>query len=134
MAQKRRGRKPKKELGDKVEQVAKAIGADKIAKAFEEATGKDCGCDKRKEILNKAFRTKEAGCMTLTQYNAWTELKKELSEPKNVGLINHEQKKVVAVMHAQLFNHTEQKPCDSCGKVYRAWISEIDKIYNTYEA
>ncbi len=40
-------------LGDEVEEILKKIGADKLAEAFEEATDSDCGCDKRKEWLNK---------------------------------------------------------------------------------
>ncbi len=40
-------------LGDEVEAIAKAIGADKLAAAFEELTGWDCGCDARKRLLNK---------------------------------------------------------------------------------
>ena len=42
-------------LGDTVEKIAQAIGADKIAEAFEKTTGKDCGCNKRKAALNQAF-------------------------------------------------------------------------------
>lgn len=41
-------------LGDKVEEIIKDIGADELAKAFEKATGTDCGCEERKNFLNKA--------------------------------------------------------------------------------
>jgi len=40
-------------LGDELEDILKQIGADELAEAFEEATGKDCGCEGRKEWLNK---------------------------------------------------------------------------------
>tara|TARA_R110000796_G_scaffold64291_2_gene149061 strand:- start:131 stop:310 length:180 start_codon:yes stop_codon:yes gene_type:complete len=40
-------------LGDTVEKIAHAIGADKVAKVYEKITGKDCGCNKRKDKLNK---------------------------------------------------------------------------------
>jgi len=46
-------------LGDTVQKIATAIGADKVAKAYEKATGKDCGCSKRKDALNNAFPYKE---------------------------------------------------------------------------
>ena len=42
-------------LGDTVAKVAHAIGADKVADSWAEATGKDCGCKKRQETLNKMF-------------------------------------------------------------------------------
>lgn len=38
--------------GDELEKILKSIGADELAKAYEEATGNDCGCDERKEWLN----------------------------------------------------------------------------------
>jgi hypothetical protein len=44
-----------KGFGDTVEKIAKAVGADKIAKAYEKATGNDCGCGKRKDTLNRVF-------------------------------------------------------------------------------
>ena len=40
-------------LGDDIEVLAKAMGADRLAKAFEELTGWSCGCPQRKALLNK---------------------------------------------------------------------------------
>ena len=39
-------------LGDTVEKVFKKTGIDKVAKFI---LGEDCGCDKRKNWLNKQF-------------------------------------------------------------------------------
>jgi len=44
-----------KGLGDSVEKVMKATGIKKMAEKYAEKTGKDCGCNKRKESLNKMF-------------------------------------------------------------------------------
>ena len=44
-----------KGLGDTVEKMAKAVGADRVAQAFGKTTGKDCGCDKRRDTLNRIF-------------------------------------------------------------------------------
>jgi hypothetical protein len=49
-----------KGLGDTVEKIAKATGLAGVAKVITEVTGKDCGCDKRKEMLNKAFPYKNS--------------------------------------------------------------------------
>jgi hypothetical protein len=52
---KRRGRKPKAKpegLGDVVEIITEATGIKKLVKLFT-PDGEDCGCDKRKETLNK---------------------------------------------------------------------------------
>lgn len=48
--------KEEKLLGDEVEEVLKKLGADKVAKAFEEATGHDCGCEGRRRWLNAAHK------------------------------------------------------------------------------
>tara|TARA_R100000988_G_C3943462_1_gene137396 strand:- start:69 stop:239 length:171 start_codon:yes stop_codon:yes gene_type:complete len=51
----KRTRIQSKGFGDTVHKVAKAIGADKVAKAYEKATGKDCGCNQRRDSLNRVF-------------------------------------------------------------------------------
>lgn len=40
-------------LGDKIEKITKATGIKYVVDKISEATGKDCGCNKRKEKLNK---------------------------------------------------------------------------------
>jgi hypothetical protein len=48
-----------KGLGDTVAKITKATGIKKVVDTISEATGKDCGCGKRKEALNKAFPYKK---------------------------------------------------------------------------
>lgn len=43
-------------VGDLVEQLAKKIGADRLAAWWEKKTGRPCGCAERKEKLNHATR------------------------------------------------------------------------------
>lgn len=40
-------------LGDTVAELTRLSGVDQLAKAYEQVTGKPCGCDQRKEILNQ---------------------------------------------------------------------------------
>lgn len=42
-------------LGDSIAKLAHSLGADRIAQSWTDATGKDCGCKKRQEALNKMF-------------------------------------------------------------------------------
>lgn len=42
-------------LGDTVEKITKAVGIKKVMESIQSKTGKDCGCKKRKNVLNKAF-------------------------------------------------------------------------------
>lgn len=46
-------------LGDTLERVFSTLHLDKLATAYVKVTGKDCGCQKRKEKLNEAFPYKK---------------------------------------------------------------------------
>lgn len=42
-------------LGDTVEKITTATGIKRVADTVSKATGKDCGCNKRKNALNRLF-------------------------------------------------------------------------------
>ena len=42
-------------LGDTVEKITTATGIKKVVDTVAKATGKDCGCNKRKDALNRLF-------------------------------------------------------------------------------
>ena len=42
-------------LGDSIEKFTKATGIKKVVDTVANATGKDCGCSKRKDSLNRTF-------------------------------------------------------------------------------
>ncbi len=42
-------------LGDTIADFTHKTGLDQIAKAYEETTGKSCGCEERQELLNQLF-------------------------------------------------------------------------------
>jgi|TARA_R110001592_G_scaffold119543_2_gene322728 hypothetical protein len=42
-------------LGDSIEKITKATGIKKVVEAVNKVTGKDCGCGKRKDSLNRLF-------------------------------------------------------------------------------
>ncbi|HEY2587220.1 MAG TPA: hypothetical protein VGI81_15850 [Tepidisphaeraceae bacterium] len=44
---------PPQGLGDTVERIARATGIAKMAKRVSDATGRDCGCDRRRQTLNR---------------------------------------------------------------------------------
>ena len=47
--------KDDKGLGDTIERITTATGLKKAVDYISEKTGKDCGCDRRKDALNKRF-------------------------------------------------------------------------------
>lgn len=56
--------------GDTVEKITKATG---IKKAVKFIAGEDCGCDKRKEVLNRLFPYNKPNCFTELEYDYLTE-------------------------------------------------------------
>jgi len=47
--------KKSKGLGDTVAKITKATGIKKVVDTVAKATGKDCGCNKRQDTLNRLF-------------------------------------------------------------------------------
>ena len=46
-------------LGDTIEKLTTATGVKKVVDTIAEKTGRDCGCKRRKEMLNKKFPYKQ---------------------------------------------------------------------------
>jgi hypothetical protein len=42
-------------FGDSIEKFTKSTGIKKVVDTVAKATGKDCGCGKRRDALNRAF-------------------------------------------------------------------------------
>jgi len=49
------GIKAGKPLGDAVADLTQATGLDKVAHAYESVTGRSCGCEDRRQLLNRLF-------------------------------------------------------------------------------
>ena len=57
-------------LGDSIEKIAKATGIKKVVDTVAKVTGKDCGCNKRKQTLNRMFPYKpRANWLSSKVYN-----------------------------------------------------------------
>jgi hypothetical protein len=51
----RTGIKAGQGLGDTVADLTHLTGLDQLAKLYEQVTGKSCGCDERRQVLNQLF-------------------------------------------------------------------------------
>ena len=64
-----------KGLGDSIEKITQATGIKKVIDKVNEVTGKDCGCKKRKDKLNKLFpynnNTKRGPGLWLDQWSPY---------------------------------------------------------------
>jgi len=112
-----------KGLGDTIEQITEVTG---IKKLVEFIAGEDCGCDQRKETLNKLFPY-GAQCLTEDEYNYLTGI--ELMTKTSVSPL--EQREILNI-YARIFNRRkEPSTCPSC---WIQIIKDLQKVYSSYEA
>ena len=57
-----------KGLGDTIEKITKATGIKKVVDGVNKVTGKDCGCSKRKNTLNRLFPYNPRGSWLSQRY------------------------------------------------------------------
>lgn len=115
-----------KGLGDVVEQAIKATGLDKFV------DGKDCGCDKRKELLNNVIISRaKVECFTEDEYQKWGEFKKVRTLK-----ITDEQIKLITTLHSKTFNKPLKSICRGCGgsaSMLLRMIEQLDKVHEVYD-
>ena len=110
-----------KGLGDTVEKVFKATGVDKVAKWV---LGEDCGCDERKEFLNKLFPYTKPECLTEEEfeYLHWY----FTDRPSTITA--DQQKRLVAIYNRVLHQKAKTTRCTPC------FMSNIHtKLYKIYK-
>ena len=123
MSRKKKKKKPQG-LGDIVEQITTATG---IKKVVHWIAGEDCGCEERKEKLNKAFPLRKTpNCLLESDYEwcqKWFNSGKERMKPT-------EQLEFLSIYN-RVFNtaYTET----NCGSCLVSKLNELKKIYKTYE-
>jgi len=110
-----------KGLGDTVEKVFKATGVDKVAKWV---LGEDCGCDERKEFLNKLFPYTKPECLTEEEfeYLHWY----FTDRPSTITA--DQQKRLVVIYNRVLHQKAKTTRCTPC------FMSNIHtKLYKIYK-
>jgi len=120
-----RGRKKATGLGDTIEQITEVTGIKTVVEKFSKATGIDCGCDKRKETLNKLFSYHKPNCLVEEDYNYLTDFFSRLKGQVSVN----DQYKLIEVYFRVFNQRLENSNCSSC---WRDRINEIRKVYNEY--
>ena len=121
-----RGRKKATGLGDTIEQITEVTGIKFVVEKFSKATGIDCGCDKRKETLNKLFSYHKPNCLVEEDYNYLTDFFSRLKGQVSVN----DQYKLIEVYFRVFNQRLENSNCSSC---WRDRINEIRKVYNEYQ-
>jgi len=109
-------------LGDTIAKITEATGIDKLVKFI---AGEDCGCDERKEKLNKLFPYAKPLCLTEDEFNTLDTYFKQNTNT----LTSDEQTSLIAINNRVLNQKLTFSTCSSC---LRDLVSKLRVIYNEY--
>lgn len=110
-------------LGDSIEKITEATG---IKAAVKFVAGEDCGCDKRKEALNKIFSYNKPECLTEDEYNYLSEF---YSKERNV--IGGLEKQQLLLIYNRVFR--TNKRMTSCSACLRNIYDRLKEYFETYQ-
>lgn len=121
---------PAEGLGDIVEKVTEATG---IKSAVKWLAGDDCGCDERKEFLNKIWR-RNPNCLEEHEYNWLGEFMAEHwdneTQRYNKGINNHNKVKLIKIYN-RVFK-VKQDTGTTCGSCIRDIADRMKRVYEAY--
>ncbi len=116
-----KAKQPAEGLGDTIEKITEATG---IKAAVKWLAGEDCGCEERKEALNKIWRYRKTNCLTEQEYN-W--LHNMFKQP---GTIRPSGKRKMIEIYNRVFNARQgDTNCKSC---IRDIANKMKKVYLAY--
>lgn len=114
-----------KGLGDTIEKITTATG---IKAAVKAVVGEDCGCDERRDKLNKIFPySRQPECLTEEEITYLS------SGVLRKNTLNHDQRLKIAEIHARVFNHKYDVPCTCSPKIWMQWIRELKELLDVSE-
>ncbi len=123
MKRNKNNKQKSKGLGDTIEKITEATG---IKIAVEKVFGKDCGCDKRKELLNKIFPYNKPNCLEEKEYTILKDFFKTGRE-----IITSDDQKILIPIYNRILNKKQEiSNCPSC---VRNMVRDLEKIYVEYE-
>ena len=108
-----------KGLGDSIEKVLKKTGIDKVAK---KVLGDDCGCEERKQVLNKMFPYAKVRQFTEDEMSIY-----ESVLPRIKGTISDADQSTLVKLYNKVFN-ANKKP-SSCGSCVQQTVAKLAKVY-----
>lgn len=111
-----------KGLGDDIEKITEATGIKKLVKFI---AGEDCGCDSRKDKLNKIFRHNKLECLNEEEYDYLTEF---FSKNKNV-LNNEEINKLYEISNRVFNKNNKPSSCSSCVRTVTLRLKKLVDAY-----
>ena len=130
-------RKKAQGLGDTIDQITTATGIKALVKFV---AGTDCGCEQRKEALNKLFPYSKPNCLSEQDYN----FLKEFFEVTRGSVVPTVQYRLNQIYTSTFNKNAEFTNCGSClldrinelKKVFEEYVRQNDNnpdIYTDYE-
>jgi len=109
-------------LGDTVAKITKATGIEKAVKFL---AGEDCGCSKRKKVLNHIFPYQKPLCLTEEEYNY---LKIKIG---NISTVTIEEQKELLSIYNRIFK--EKKEITGCSSCFLNGVwKKLERIFKEY--
>ena len=115
-----------KGLGDTVEKITKATGIKKATNYIFDKLGMDCGCEARKEKLNKLFPYSKPECLTEEEYMTL----KAIFKPLNNRVGATEQSALLKIYNRIFKANNQMSTCSTCVKEL---VDTMRKLFNEYE-
>jgi hypothetical protein len=108
-----------KGLGDTIAKITKATGIEKVVKAV---VGEDCGCNERKETLNKLFKYTNVECLTEDEYN-----KLDKYFARNTSTVDYLTQKNLLKIYNRVFS--KNKMTSNCSSCVRRMVRDLRNVY-----
>jgi hypothetical protein len=120
--------RPKKSigLGDTIEKITEATGIKSVVEKVKEVTGWDCGCDARKETLNRLFPYVKPNCLIEDDFIYLSQL---FANTFNQLSVN-QQYMLISIYERVFRVKLEESNCASC---WRDRLNELRKVYDTHK-
>ena len=113
-------------VGDTVEKITKATGIKAAVDGVFDALGKECGCDKRKETLNKMFPYNKPNCLTQDEHSYLTDF---YSQERN--RITGQQQRELLTIYNRVFNYNDKMT--NCGTCFAGKLSKLKSLFDKYD-
>jgi hypothetical protein len=112
-------------LGDTIDKITTATGIKALVKFI---AGEDCGCEERKEKLNKLFSYRKVLCLTENEYNYLNNFFKT-----NGDSIKPTQQKELYTIHDRVFQ-IKRPEMSGCADCVRQMVSNLKRVYENYNS
>ena len=113
-------------LGDTIHKFTSATGIKRVVDTVAKATNTDCGCDRRRDTLNRLFPYNKPECLNEDEFNYLDTYFKAKS-----NVISAETQDKLLVIYNRVFH--ENKQATNCSSCFRNELhNKLERVYIEY--